>query len=130
MRFLSSDWLAAVDAALSTNPLVAAATADTSLRLLQVMTGGPEGDVGYLISVDRGTTRVTPAAPHDVADVTMVSDWDATVAIATGVLASHDAFTTGRLRVRGDIDVLAAEAPALAGLSTVFDQIRSKTTYA
>jgi putative sterol carrier protein len=64
-----------------------------------------------------------------VADVTLAATWDTAVAIATGAMAPHDAFTTGRLVVRGDIDVLRTQAPALAGLSHAFDEVREETTY-
>lgn len=130
MRFLSRDWLAAVDAAVSGDAGVAAATAGTELRLLQVVTGGPEGDVGYLITIAHGGTSVTPATPADEADVTLAADWGTAVAIATGALAPHDAFTTGRLRVRGDLDVLRAQGPTLAGLNSAFDEVRAQTSYA
>lgn len=130
MRFLSVEWLTAVDAAVSGDARVAAAVAGTDLRLLQVVTGGPEGDVGYLVAMSGGQVRVLPATPADEADVTLAADWSTAVAIAIGALAPHDAFTTGRLRVRGDLDVLRAQGPALAGLSTAFDEVRSRTAYA
>jgi hypothetical protein len=132
VRFLSGEWLVAVDQALASTPEVAAATGATSLRLLQVVTDAPDvpaGTVAYLVAVDHGVVRVRAAEPGDGADVTLTSDWPTAVAIATGALAPHDAFTDGRLRVRGDIDVLRAEAPALAGLHAAFDEVRAGTTY-
>ncbi len=59
----------------------------------------------------------------------MACDWPTAVGIATGTVAPHDAFTTGVLRIGGNIDVLRAEAPALAGLSAAFKAVRSATTY-
>lgn len=129
VRFLSPDWLAALDHALASSEAVRTATAETSLRLLQVVTGTPDGDLGYLIVVDRGRVQVSPAAPGEPADVILSSDWPTAVAIATGTIAPHDAFTTGSLLVSGDIDVLRAQAPALAGLSTASADVRSQTTY-
>lgn len=129
VRFLSPAWLAALDEALAGSQAVAAATADTRLGILQVVTGGPEGDVAYLVSVQAGTTRVTPATPGDPADVTLASRWDTAVAIATGALAPHDAFTTGRLLVRGDLEALRTSAPALAGLHDATTALREATTY-
>ena len=129
MRFLSQAWLAALDRALAESPQVADATADTTLTLLQIVTGGPEGDVAYLVSVDAGTTRVTPAGPGTAADVTLTSGWDTAVAIATGRLAPHDAFTTGLLLLHGDIEALRTNAPALAGLNGATAVVRAATTY-
>lgn len=129
MRFLSPEWLVAVQAALRTSPEVAAATTGSSFRLLQVVTGGPEGDVSYLMTAAAGTVDVGPAPPDAASDVTLATTWETAVGITTGAVAPHDAFTTGRLVVRGDIDVLRAQASALAGLSAAFDEIRSQTTY-
>ena len=129
MRFLSPAWFDAVQAALDASDAVTDATGDTALRVLQVVTGGPDGDISYLVTAERGVVRIGPAAPEVVADVTLAATWDTAVAIATGAMAPHDAFTTGRLVVRGDIDVLRAQAPALAGLSHAFDEVREETTY-
>ena len=129
VRFLSPGWLAALDEALAGSPAVAAATAATNLRILQVVTGGPDGDVAYLVSVRDGTTRVAPATPDVPADVTLASGWETAVAIATGALAPHDAFTTGRLLVRGDLEALRTSAPALAGLHDATAALRRATTY-
>ena len=129
MRFLGPAWLAALDEAVSTSPAVAAATADVTLSLLQVVTGGPDGDVAYVVSVGAGGVRVASATADTAADVTMASTWDTAVAIATGALAPHDAFTTGDLVVRGDIEALRAGAPALAGLHVATEALRAATTY-
>lgn len=130
VRFLSPAWFVAVQEALGTSKDVAVATSGASLRLLQVVTGGPDGDVAYLLIVEDGSVRITPGPPDVTAQVTLAATWDTAVAIATGALAPHDAFTTGRLLVRGDIEVLRAQAPALADLDSAFDQVRSGTAYA
>jgi hypothetical protein len=118
VRFLGPAWLAALDQALSASPAVAAATADVTLSLLQVVTGGPDGDVAHLVSVGAGRVRVASATVETVADVTMASTWDTAVAIATGHLV-----------VRGDIEALRAGAPALAGLHEATESLRAATTY-
>ena len=129
MRFLSPEWLVALDAALGASPAVRAATSSTTLRLLQVVTGGPDGDLAYVVAVDHGTVEVRSATTAEPADVTLATTWDTAVAIATGALAAHDAFTTGRLVVRGDVDLLRTQALALAGLDGSFAAVRSSTTY-
>ena len=129
MRFLSPAWFAAVQEAVAASPGVTTATKGVSLRLLQVVTGGPDGDVAYLVAVEDGSVSITPGPPDVEADVTLATEWGSAVAIATGALAPHDAFTTGRLLVRGDTEVLRTQAPALAGLDAAFDAVRSRTTY-
>lgn len=129
MRFLSPEWLAALDRAVSTSPEVATATADATLCLAQVVTGAPDGDVAYLVRIERGRVGVEPVPTDEPADVTLTADWATAVDIATGTLATHDAFTAGQLLVRGDIAALRAAAPALAGLGHAFESLRADTTY-
>ena len=129
MRFLGPAWLAAFDRTLAESSEVVAATATTTLTLLQIVSGGPEGDVAYVVSVARGAVRVTPADADAPADVTLASGWDTAVAIATGALSPHDAFTTGLVLVRGDIEALRAHAPALVGLDQATAALRAATTY-
>lgn len=129
MRFLSPEWLVALDAALGASPAVRAATSATTLRLLQVVTGGPDGDLAYLVTVADGAVGVGGATTDEPADVTLATTWEDAVAIATGALAPHDAFTTGRLVVRGDVDLLRTQALALAGLGGASAELRASTTY-
>jgi hypothetical protein len=82
--------------------------------------------------MEGGRARVLPGAAALGApepDVTLTSDWATAVAIATGGLAVLDAFTAGRLVVRGAVDLLREQAPALAGLHAAFARVRASTTY-
>ena len=128
MRFLSGEWMEEAATAARSNQGLAAATAGTRLTVQQVVTGGPDGDVRYVVSIDDGAVSLRPgddASP----DVTFTLDWTTAVRMATGALGAHEAFTTGRLQLRGDVGALLRHGPALAGVDSVFAALRERTTY-
>ncbi|HEV2068894.1 MAG TPA: SCP2 sterol-binding domain-containing protein [Acidimicrobiales bacterium] len=104
-RFLSHQWIEEASAAAATSPELAEASAGVHLVVQQVVTGGPD------------------------ADVTFTTDWESAVAVATGTASAQDAFTSGRLRVRGDVTALLRHARALDGLHAAFAGLRERTTY-
>lgn len=127
-RFLSSEWIEeAATAALSSDGL-AAATTGVRLTVQQVVTGAPEGDVRYVVSIDDGVVSVRTGV-DEASDVTFLLEWDTAVAMATGVLGAQEAFTSGRLELQGDVGALLRHGPALADLDSVFAALRERTTY-
>lgn len=127
-RFLSDEWLADASAVAAASPELGRASADVHLVVQQVVTGGPDGDVRYVVSVGDGAVGLRPGQA-DAPDVTFTLDWATAVAMATGAIGAQEAFTTGRLQVRGDIEVMLRHGPALAGLDAVFAGLRERTTY-
>lgn len=127
-RFLSSEWIEAAAAAAMASEELAAATGGVDLTVQQVVTDGPDGEVRYVVAIDDG--RVSLRAGDDEAPhVTFTLDWTTAVAMATGALGAQEAFTTGRLQLRGDVGALLRHGPALAGIDTVFAGLRERTTY-
>ncbi|MBW3627103.1 MAG: SCP2 sterol-binding domain-containing protein [Actinobacteria bacterium] len=127
-RFLSPQWIEEASAAAATSPELAEASAGVHLVVQQVVTGGPDADVRYVVSFSDGQARLRAGEAAD-ADVTFTTDWESAVAVATGTASAQDAFTSGRLRVRGDVTALLRHARALDGLHAVFAGLRERTTY-
>ncbi len=127
-RFLSPEWIDEASAAAASSPELTEAAAGVHLVVQQMVTGGPDGDVAYVVSIDDGRVSLR-AGEDDAAEVTFTLDWDTAVAMATGSFGAQDAFTTGRLRLGGDVGGLLRHGPALAGLDTVFARVRERTTY-
>ncbi len=127
-RFLSPEWMADVSEAAAGHGELAMATAGVRLVVQQVVTGGPDGDVRYVVIVDDGHVSFCAGAVHH-ADVTFIVDWQTAVAMATGAIGGQEAFTTGRLQLQGDVGVLLRHGPALAGLDAVFAGVREHSTY-
>ena len=126
LTFLSDEWIAALDHAVSHDETLASLTADLSLVIEQEVTGGPLGDVRYHVTFDHGTVSVTPG-PAAAPTVRFLQDHETAAAIALGTGSAQRAFMTGRLRVGGDLRVLLDHTAVLAQLDDVFADVRART---
>ena len=127
-QFLSEEWIETLDAELRHDERAQAAASDVRLTIGQIVTGGPNGEVSYVLRVGDGEARVEPDGIDD-ADVTFTQDHATATAIAQGALAAQAAFMEGRVRVGGDLSLLMANAPALAGIDDALARARARTTY-
>ena len=120
VRFLSPEWLDSMRAA------TAPAAPATALRVRQRVTGGPDGDVEYVLALAGGEVRFEPAGP---ADVELTTDYDTAAAISRGDLSPAAAFAAGRLRVGGEVSSLVAHQDAFAGIGRLLSGVAEATTY-
>jgi len=132
-RFLSGAWIDAFNSAVAgvelaaPGPAAGLATHDGSFSVCQVVTGGPGGEVRATLSVRDGRARMAPGdAP---ADVTIRLSWDDAVAMASGTLSPGDAIAAGRVRVRGDLSVLAESQAVLGALAPHLEPLAAETDY-
>jgi putative sterol carrier protein len=126
VRFLSPEWIAALDAAARE----ATVPAGVRLTIQQVVTGDGEGDgdVRYHLVLDEGRLRVHPGEA-EAADVTLVQTREVATALSRGELNAQQALEAGRLKLRGDIGHVAREGRALSAMEDVFGAVRAVTTY-
>jgi len=133
-RYLSPDWVASFDAALSaldlTDAVAAAgagslAAADGRFSVVQVVTGVPEdvqaagGDVHLVLTVADGRARLGLDPDGTVGGTaTIVLGYAEALAMARGELDPADALAAGRVRVRGDLAALVAGQEVLAEAAT------------
>jgi hypothetical protein len=120
VRFLSPEWLDSMRAA------TAPAAPGTDLRVRQRVTGGPDGDVEYVLALAGGEVRFEATGP---ADVELTADYETAAAISQGVLSPAAAFAAGRLRVGGAVSSLVAHQDAFAGLGKLLAGVAEATTY-
>lgn len=104
----------------------AAAPAVVTVR--HVVHGTPEGEASYDLSVDGGQVTLCRAAPTP-ADVTFNTDYRTAAAIASGSLSTQRALAEGRLKVKGDLRVLAGLATAAAGADALPPDLRADTEF-
>jgi putative sterol carrier protein len=125
VRFLSPEWIAALDAAARE----ATVPAGVRLTIQQVVTddGGDEG-VTYHLVVDEGRLQVLPGEAESP-DVTLVQTREVAAALSRGELNAQQALEAGRLKLRGDIGHLAREGKALSAMEDVFAAVRADTSY-
>jgi putative sterol carrier protein len=124
-RYLSPEWLAALQAAAAGARPELAGSADL---IVQHEIGGVAGDVVFHVVIGDEGINVLPG-PADGATVTFTSDDVTAATITRGELSAQAAYMSGRLRVRGDISALTANSAALAALDDVFASVRESTTY-
>jgi putative sterol carrier protein len=127
-RYLTQEWLDAAQHAVEADAALANATKDVQLTVQQVVTGGPDGDASYHVSIDDGTVRVVTGEASN-ATVTFIQNWDTATAISRGDLSAQGAFMTGLIRVRGDLPKLVEHGGVFGGVDDVLADLRTQTTY-
>ena len=122
------DWIDAVADEATTNTEVAAAAAECTIGVTQVITDAPEGTIVYSLQVLDGQLLFAPGAAFPE-DVRFQQTWDTAVGVATGVLNAQEAFIQGRILLTGDQQKLMDSQAVFAAMNAVFDIVRANTTY-
>ena len=127
MRFLSAEWVAALDQAAAgwSPPDGLEATID------QVVTDAPDGAgdaLAYHFLFAGGRLRVRPGR-SGAADVTITQPYDVAVTLSRGEANAQQALAERQLRVSGDLGLLARHARAFAALQDVFSSVRDRKEY-
>jgi putative sterol carrier protein len=94
-----------------------------SVRVQQVVTAAPGGDVRYVTVIEDGRTVEQRLGDEPDADVTLTAVYDDAVLIHRGELDMNAAFMQGRLKVAGDMAKLLRLLP-LAGRPESRDAVR------
>jgi hypothetical protein len=131
VRYLSTEWRDAVRRALTADTALKAATADVSLTIEHVVTGGPDGDVTWHVRLDGGTAELVDGPVGGVGgpDVRFTTTYETAAAVASGRLAAQRAFAEGRLRVGGDLRALTRWQRTFAALDDVLAGVRADTAF-
>jgi hypothetical protein len=118
MRYLSAEWLRAVDDA------VAAIVVDpaTAVVIEQRVVDGPDGDVVYRLVVGGGRCRVV-VGDDPAAGVSITTPWKLAEQIASGAASAQRAFLHGEIRIGGDPALLVRHADLAAELSEALSSI-------
>ncbi|HEX7277770.1 MAG TPA: SCP2 sterol-binding domain-containing protein [Acidimicrobiales bacterium] len=125
-RFLSEEWFALVRAALP--PAVEPAPDDGPVTVRHRVTGGPEGDVDYVVRAGAGHFAVEPGRAGPV-DIEIIETYESAAAISQGLMTPAAAFAAGRLKLAGDVALLADRQHAFAALGALLAPVRAATTY-
>ena len=141
-RFLTPDWVTGFNAALEgvvlplPGPGAGLAAADGRFTMAQEVRGAPDGDLRLLLRADGGalTLEIDPLegperGADEIADVTIALGYEDAAALATGALSPAEALNAGRIRVRGDLSVLAAGQELLVAAREHTRVLDTDTTY-
>jgi putative sterol carrier protein len=140
-RFLTQDWVEAFNLALADvrlpdpGPDAGLAAVDGRFTVAEEIRGGPDGDVRLVLRTGDGALALellaiesgAGEAEHD--DVTIALDYADAVSLAQGALSPAEALTAGRIRVRGDLSVLAAGQELLQAARSHTRDLDAATTY-
>ena len=138
-RFYSPEWVDAFNEAVADLDVAAVETGASlvadggSFRVAQVVEGGPDGELVMTMAVDGGRLTLALAAPGAGAtpepNVTIVLGYEDAAAMSRGELDPADAIRDGRVRVRGDLAVLAAAQSLLLAAAGRLEAVRAETSY-
>ena len=120
MRFLSEEWLAALDEAARTTTIDSEKTV-----VIEQTVRDTDSEIVWHAIVST-TIRVIPGPASDAA-VRISSDRETAAAITSGRLSAQRAFLDGRLRLDGDVQALMDARPGLVALGDVFATVRADT---
>jgi hypothetical protein len=126
LRFLSPEWLRAFDTALRSDRELGARFLGSPIAIAQEIA---DSDLRYVIVLDGDGGRVETARRDLPVDVTFVCDRATAAALAQGTLNAQRALTSGRLKLRGEVDRLGAAGAALAGLGDLLAGLRADTEF-
>ncbi len=115
VKFLSAEWVQAVQDALNGHPGFKSAMGNADLGLQFNITDTSDGDVSYYLKSSGGSTTVALGSIDD-ADVTIGQTYETAVAIAKGDLNTQTAFMTGKLKVAGNLAKLMMHQAAVQQL--------------
>lgn len=127
-RYLSPEWFEDVNAAAPQRPATEDAARPAHLTLQQVVTGSPDGDVRYWVSVGGGQMAAGLGEADDP-DATISQSYQTAVAVVTGQLRVQTALMSGQIRLAGDIGALIEHQEALHGLDTALAGVLARTSY-
>jgi putative sterol carrier protein len=125
-RFLSDEWIAALDAAATAAQDVPDAPGD-DIEVAQVVEH-PDGEVAYRFCLEGGRLRIRPGR-GDRPTVTLRQDLATATDIARGERSAQQAFMAGEIRIGGDLDALIEAQGALTAYDAALEPVRSATTY-
>jgi len=123
MRYLSDEWIEAVARTVAEADELRTPAAG-SLVVDHVV-----GDDAYHVTVGPGGVRVGKGRAER-ADVVITQDHETAAAIARGELNAQQAFISGRVRFRGDVDRLIAAQAVFAALDRLLAPVRAVTVHA
>lgn len=126
MRYLSDEWIEALDAAARDHVGLRAAARGADLVLQQTITDADR--TTYRIELRDGDVRVRSGSV-DAPTVSLSTDRSTAAAIARGEASAQVAFMNGNLRLGGNITALLDHHELLAGLDDVFADVRDRTDW-
>ena len=126
-KFLSQEWMERAKELAADFPETPGAT----VRLQQVVTGAPEGDVKYYRVIDNGKTLEQTLGEDPEAEVTLTNSYEDAVKVMKGELDANAAFMQGWVKVTGNMAKIMSLIPLTAKpeYRQIEEKLRAETEY-
>lgn len=128
LPYLSLAWIEEADRLLRAVPLDPPVP-EPGFSVETVVTGGPNGDDGYVVEFRGATMTARHAPPGGGATVRLTQDRAVAVAVARGERSAQQAFLAADIQVGGDVATLIAHAGLVAKIGDVLAPLRERTTF-
>jgi putative sterol carrier protein len=102
VKFLTEEWASTMTDALNSSEDFKKAATGQQVKLQQVVTDTPDGEVKYYFTLDGGNAQVGLGEVSD-AEATITQNYDTAVAIVKEELNAQNAFMQGKLKVSGNM---------------------------
>lgn len=129
VRYLSTEWIEAVGSRLASSVEIQTLAKTHAVGITQVVTGTPVGDVTYNFQVGNGRATFTQGAASPE-DVRFSESWETALAINNDSLSPDEAILLGHVTFSGDHTKLVAAGEVFALLDSIFEEVRTLTTFA
>jgi putative sterol carrier protein len=106
-KYLSQEWMDTAKQLAQDFP----ETPGASVRMQQVVTGGPDGDVKYYTVIENGKTIEQSLGEDPNAEVTLTNSYEDAVKIMKGELDANAAFMQGKVKVTGNMAKMMSLMP-------------------
>ena len=106
-KYLTQEWMDRAKELAQDFPETPGAT----VRLQQVVTGAPEGDVKYYTVIENGKTLEQNLGEDPQADVTLTNSYEDALKIMKGELDANAAFMQCRVNVTGNMAKIMSMMP-------------------
>jgi putative sterol carrier protein len=123
VKFLSEEWMKAVQDALNANEAFKSAAGSQSANIQQIVTS-PESEIRYWFKLEGGQAALGMGDSVDAIDATISQDYDTAVALSKNELSGTAAYMSGKLRVvNGDLMKLMQLQGALGQMPTALKDL-------
>jgi putative sterol carrier protein len=126
-KYLTQEWMDTAKALAQDFP----ETPGASVRMQQVITGGPDGDVTYYTVIENGKTLEQTVGEDPNAEVTLTNSYDDAVRIMKGELDANAAFMQGRVKVTGNMAKMMSLMPLTSKpeYKQIQEKLRNETEF-
>jgi putative sterol carrier protein len=126
-KYLTQEWMDRAKELAQDFPETPGAT----VRMQQVVTGAPEGDVTYYTVIENGKTLEQNLGDDPQAEVTLTNSYDDAVKIMKGELDANAAFMQGRVKVTGNMAKIMSLMPLTnkPEYKDIQEKLRSETEF-